>query len=449
MARVPGVLALLACATALACAASAAGSAVALASADGRALVASDNAALWVSTAPTVGGNGTSCTQPGFSTISAAIQAVPSSGTINVCAGDYAEQLTITKPMTIVGHGKVVVQLPSVPANSATACDTAPGTAAYQPDQDGVVVCGAIKVSVTDLQIDSAWPGSTCDDSLYGVLIGGGATLEMSNSAITAAGAVPLNGCQGGIGIQDGMAWTTPNEVGHLILSDSQVSGYQKNGITVDGKGSTATITRVTVHGIGPTTQIAQNGIQVSNGALAAVLHSTVTGNECNYQTVCGPDALTQTQSTGLLFYGAAPDSTVTDSTISGNDIGVYYSANPAGKQPKAPQVLITGDKLQRNRYEGVVLDQGSAYVSHCSIESESIGIEVLQYGGTYGQTFGSTSVADFDTIRMMSWASVEVLSDRVRSDKPGKFEISNSHISSAPVRDNSKDLPVIRSHDT
>jgi len=400
---------------------------------------------LWVSPAPTVAGDGTSCADPGFNAIQAAITAAPSGATIKVCQGTYQEQLQITSSVTIKGSGKVVIKLPASPADATTACDTAPGTGGYQPDQDGISICGPISVTLTGITISAAWPTSTCDDSLYGILIAGGATVTMRHSNVAAAGARPLNGCQGGIGIEDGMAWTTPNEAGHLVLSHLTVSGYQKNGITVDGKGSTAQISNVTVRGIGATTQIAQNGIQVSNGAKATVTHSSVRGNECNV-AVCGPHGLTQTQSTGLLFYGAARGSSVTDSMISGNDIGVYYAASSSGRAPTLPQVLISGDDLVRNRYEGVVLDQGKANVTHCTIASGDVGIEVLQYNG---QTFGSTSIASFDTIKLMSSATVDVLSDRAATgDMPGKFTISRSDINRAPVRDHSVNLPIVRIHD-
>lgn len=401
---------------------------------------------LWVSPATTVAGNGTSCSAPGFNSIQTALNSAPSGSKINVCAGTYTEQLQITSSVTITGMGKAVVKLPASPVNATTACDTAPGTGSFQPDQDGVSICGAITVSITDLRINAAWSASTCYDSLYGILIAGGANVTMTSSKVTAAGARPLNGCQGGVGIQDGMGWTTPNEVGHLVLTNSTVGGYQKNGITVDGKGSTAQITGSSVKGIGPTTMIAQNGIQVSNGAKITMSHSTVSGNECNV-SVCGQDGLTQTQSTGMLFYGAAAGSTVTDSTISNNDIGIYYLANPSGSAPAHSQLLITGDKVTSNRYEGIVFDQGRATVTDSTISAGRVGIEVLQYNG---QTFGSNATASHDTIKQMSWATVQVLSDRAaKGDKKGTFTISNSVLTGAPVRDNAKNLPVIRNHDT
>ncbi len=415
----------------------------------GAALASGGGGPLWVSkTTPASGTTGGSCADPGWNTISGAIQGAPPGATINVCAGVYTEQLQITTSMNIVGHGKVVVHLPAGPdvVPGSTACDEASdGVEGANADQDGVSICGAITVTLKDLRIYAAWPTATCDDNLYGILIGGGATVNFTDSAVTAAGAVPLNGCQGGVGIQDGMAWTTPNQVGHLTMTDSTVGGYQKNGLTIDGQGSTATITGSTVRGIGPTTQIAQNGIQVSNGAQATITKSSISGNECNYPSVCGPNGLTQYGGTGVLFYGAAAGSSVRDSTISDNDAGVYYLANPSAKAPKHSQVLISDDKITRNRYQGVQLDQGRATVSHCTISSGNVGIQVLQYNG---QTFGSHSVATHDTIKLVSVASVQVLSDRsATGDLPGTFTLTYSDFAGGAIRDNSKNLPIIRSH--
>ena len=404
---------------------------------------------LWVSPAP-VSARGHSCSSPGFNTIQAAINAAPSGGTIHVCAGTYVEQLAITQPVSIAssGPGTVTVQLPATPANSTTACDTAPGTGSFQPDQDGVSICTSGTVKITGLTIDAAWSNATCDDSLYGILVAGGATLDFNKSHITAAGAVPLNGCQGGIGIQDGMAWTTPVEVGHAKITNSSISGYQKNGITVDGQNSTATILKTTVTGIGETAQIAQNGIQVSNGAVATITRDTVTGNECDV-SVCGPNGLTQTQSTGLLFFGASPGSKVTKSKLNSNDIGIYYSSANPGSAPSSSEVSFVGNTLN-DRYEGFVLDQGFSTQSKNTMSGGEVGIEIIQYNG---QSCGIQGSATHDTISNITVAAVDVMSDQAGSgDLPGSYSISNSKISvgnAAKVLNNSSNITVTQSHNS
>lgn len=402
----------------------------------------------WVNNAvPTVAGDGSNCSNPGFATVQSAVNAaeVQANATIEICPGTYVEQVQITGHTNLTiesayAHSGVVIQLPTTPVNSTTSCDTANGTQAYQPDQDGFAVCGtsATNVSVSGITFNEAWPANTCDDSLYGILVGGHSTLKLTNSTVVAGGAVPINGCQGGIGIQVGMAWTTPNEAGHATLSNDVISGYQKNGVTVDGKGSTASFWKDTVEGAGATTQTAQNGIQVSNGAYAVITRTTIEGNECNNAT-CGANALSDYQATGVLFYGAKKGSTVTQSTIIDNDIGVYY----ASEQPTLPsttEVWVTADQLQNNRYEGVVLDQGRAVVDQSKILGGNVGVMVLQYDG---QAYGSNDRVTATTIKHNVVAAIDVLSDQAPTgDLPGSITFTNCPIS-GPVLSNTSSITV------
>ena len=401
-------------------------------------------ATVWVAPAPTpVSTLDNSCTHPGYNTIQSAINAVPAGATINICAGTYVEQLQITQAVTLTGHGAVTVKLPATPADATTACDAA-SNAAQSPtdglDQDGISICGTGTVTITDVTLDAAWPVGTCNNNLYGILVGGGATLYLSNSSVTAAGAVPLNGCQGGVAIQVGMAWTTPNQVGKAELVDDHVSGYQKNGITADGSGSEADIIDTTVTGIGPTTAIAQNGIQVSNGAYGAIANSTITGNECNYPSVCG---LNGSQAAGVLFYGAADGSYVSGSKITNNDYGVYsYDADALA--PTSPSVVVEEDTIS-SRYEGVILDQGFTEIDATTISGGAIGLDVYQYDG---QSYAADGTAFNDTIKGASVAAIDVQSDDAPSgDFPGQLTVEYSTLkgNAAKVLNNSTNYKVVQ----
>ncbi len=382
--------------------------------------------AVYVSSSPVVAG-GKSCVQPNFNSVQAAITSAAKS--INVCPGTYTEQLTITSPvkLTVAGTaGSAKVVLPASPANSKTACDEAKGTEEFQPDQDGISICTSGTVSITGLTLEAKWPGSTCDDSLYGILVAGGATLKATNMTVNGAGAFPINGCQGGVGIQVGMAWTTPVEVGHANLKGVTVTNYQKNGMTIDGTGSSANIKTTTVTGAGPTPETAQNGIQVSNGASAKIKGSTISGNECD-NVNCGSDAFSESQGTGVLFYAAAPGSSVTSSKINENDGGAYYVSGSA-TQPSSPEVQLKKDTFSNNRYEGVLLDQGDASLVSDKINGTgNIGIDLFQYEQ---QTLASESSANGLAVDEMSQAAIKVESDKAAGDKPGQFTVSNSTFS-------------------
>ncbi len=201
-------------------------------------------------------------------------------------------------------------------------------------NQDGISICTPGTVSITGLTVEAKWAGNVCNENLYGILVAGGATLKATNTTIDGAGAFPINGCQGGVGIEVGMHWTNPVQVGHATLKGVTVENYQKNGITIEGRGSTATIGTTTVQGAGATPEIAQNGIQVSGEGQAKIKSSKISGNECDVVS-CGGEGFSQEQATGLLFYGAAAGSSVASSTIEGNDIGAYYLSASGTSPPR------------------------------------------------------------------------------------------------------------------
>src|SRR5207245_5184569 len=65
-------------------------------------------------------------------------------------------------------------------------------------------------------------------------------------------------------------------------IDDNILQGYQKGGIVVDNTGSSAVITNNVVTGVGRTEIIAQNGVQVSRGAMVPpsnLQNNTITGN--------------------------------------------------------------------------------------------------------------------------------------------------------------------------
>lgn len=399
------------------------------------AIPATAGATNYVSTSPVVAG-GKSCAQPSFNSVQAALNA-PGGNKVIVCPGTYAEQLTITGGAKIVGAGtagSAKLTLPSSPANNESACDKAVAGGEFLPDQDEISICTSEAVSITGITVEAKWPKGTCYNSLYGIRVAGGGTLTATNVTVAGAGAVPINGCQGGVGIQAGSTRTTPAQVGKLKLKGVTVSEYQKNGITIAGAESSAKITNATVVGAGETTQIAQNGIQVSGGAVATIKSSKVSGNECDAPS-CGPEGFSQTQSTGLLFFGAAPGSTVSASTLSGNDIGTYYISESAS-QPSKPELSLSKDVYSANRYEGVSLDQGDAALKGLTIDGPGeVGIELAQYEG---QTLSSQSSAASTKIEGMTEAGVRVASDKAAGDIAGKFSLSKTTFSgNATVLDN------------
>jgi hypothetical protein len=394
-------------------------------------------ATLYVSNAAPVVVGGRSCAQPDYSSVQAAIESGPNAK-ISVCPGTYAEELTITGPVKLTdasGAGTATIALPAEPAPSTTSCDKLSGLEQI----DAVSICTTGTVSITGLDIDAVVPLKTCAMGFNGIFVAGGGTLKATDMVVDGAGSSlsGYKGCQHGIAVAVGLK--TPAEVGHAMLKDVDVFGYEKNGPTARGVGSTLAVTGSTITGEGATPYIAQNGIEVAYGAQGSVKSSTISGNECNVAS-CGASG---EQASGALFYGAASGSSVTGSTITENDLGAYYDSTSA-EQPASPEVTFTKDLLTSNRYEGFVLEQGKALLSNDTVNgSGDIGIDLIQYEG---QTLASRSSAVHTKVEDQTEAAIKVESDDAPHDIEGSFDFTSGTFSGdATVLDNeSNDFEVV-----
>jgi hypothetical protein len=381
---------------------------------------------LWVSSTAPIGTD-KSCTKPGFNTISAALAAAAPGATINVCGGTYNEQLAITQAVKLIARGAVTVAGPASPADDLTSCDADGGS---QPNQDVVDICGSGTVTITGFTIEGTWPSDVCYDSLYGVAVLGGADLIMSNSTVAGAGGDPqTDGCQGGVGIQVGEATSgTTADTGSATLTNDIINTYQKNGITIDGTGSSAVLKTDTVTGTGETPATAQNGIQVSDGATATISGTLVTGNECDDTAGgCGSGAF-DTQATGILLFDAGTTK-VMNSTVNGNDDGIYNVEDYAWAYYTPPATFTpineTFSKMSMsNRYENATFDAGKSTLTGSTLSGGEAGLQVLQYSS---QPISAAAIANTDTITGATAAAVQVASDGTAGDQAVALSVTTS----------------------
>ena len=225
--------------------------------------------------------------------------------TINVEAGTYTEQIVIAKSLTLAGSG------------AATTTIQAPATLAT--DVNGyrsiVTITGSgVTVDFSGFTVNGPTPSGF--NNIFGIFVGGGATANIHDNTIADVRDNPFSGAQHGVAIQVGRS----SSVGTATIDNNTIEDYQKNGITVNGTGSSAIITDNTVTGAGPTTTIAQNGIQISGGATGTISGNTVTGN---YWTL--NDDWT---STGILLYEAGEGVVVEGNTVDNNQVNVYAYAS-------------------------------------------------------------------------------------------------------------------------
>ena len=282
--------------------------------------------------------------------------------TVSVAAGTYVEQVDIGKSVHVVGAGK------------ASTTIKAPGVLASPANVVTIQGLG-VDTEVTGVTVSGPGP-SNCGSIRAGIEVLDGANADIHDDGIVDIRDEPLSGCQNGIGIIVGSSTNSAT----ATIVNNMLSTYQKNAMVIQHAGTSATVTGNMVSGIGPTTLIAQNGIQVSSGAVATISGNQVTGNECDHPT-CGPDFVNDFQSVGILLVGAASGTQVTGNTADNNDIGVYNFAD---------NTTIHGNVVHGSRFEGIVLDEGSAVVSLNDIQGGNLGVLAVSFSGSAGNSAGT-----------------------------------------------------------
>lgn len=252
------------------------------------------------------------CPNAQFTSIQAAVAAASPGAMIKVCAGTYVEQVTIPA-------GKDDLTLYSVPDLAAVI--KAPPL--MTSPKAIVRVEGAQNVTLRHFTITGPG-GGPCDSLEAGVRVDSGGSATISDNHITQIRDTPFSGCQNGIGVQIGRNFENTSGSGSVV--HNTIDNYQKGGIVVDGQlsgpSSHADVGWNDVSGIGPTAVIAQNGIQVSRGAIATVHHNVVHDNVYSPATVTGEGL--------LLFELSSPDVQVDHNKVYGNSdgIGLYTTNN-------------------------------------------------------------------------------------------------------------------------
>lgn len=303
-------------------------------------------------------------------TVQAAVDDVNAGGTVIMAAGSFTEQVVIGKSIVLEGAGQAATFINSPSPMSIT----------LEGSQSIVYVNNGADVDMSDFAIDGTIVGATggCADDVIGLYVYGAANAELNGVTISDIRLADnaLLGCQTGVAVVVGSSTTT----GTVRLENSTISGYQKGGIAAYNAGSNVILLNTTVTGIGATPAIAQNGVQISDGATASIMSSTISGNVCD-NPACGPNPLLNYASVGLLvdFGGTV---TVSNSTITGNDHGVWAYGS---------STTIQDSDIVDNRYIGIIADEGTTILTANDITTTSgnaeRGLMAVTYDGAAANT--------------------------------------------------------------
>jgi hypothetical protein len=272
-----------------------------------------------------------------FNSISAAVAGVVSNSTVYVCPGTYAEQVVITKRLTLIGvsgngtqgttasgSNNPVITSPAsgVAVNSADLYNAYPTAAQIFVQTPTGSVATPIVVKISNIVVDgSNNQVASCGIDLVGIYYqNASGTLDHVVTRYQEMGPNYF-GCQpGATGIYVQSGYGT-HGTATVTIENNSVHDYQKNGITADGSGTVATIENNYIVGIGATPLTAQNGIQVSDGASGKVTGNTVTDDVYVNSQTCYTDNTGCYSATGILLYDsggtAGSQLAVTGNTVS------------------------------------------------------------------------------------------------------------------------------------
>lgn len=339
------------------------------------------------------------CPNAAYTSIQAAVNAASPGDKINVCPGTYREQVRVTKRLTIRGIEVANQNLALVMPNAVLANSTS--TATGNPIAAIILVEGASKVTLTHLAVDGTNNGlGDCATNLAGIYYRN-ASGTVNDVAVRNIELAPtLFGCQSGIGV---LVQSGGGGRSKVDILDSSIHDYQKNGIVASEVGTEVNISGNAVSGIGPTPQIAQNGIQVSFGAKGTIDNNSVINH---LYSLCTPLTCAFVSTNILIFNSDGV-------TVSGNSTGnaqvnVYYqgnrgevSNNTIFQSPVFDGIDLVGDRnhasgnnVKNSGTEGVYVQGNRNDVSGNIINEAPIGI--FQDAPSSNNHFGPN---DFDNV--------------------------------------------------
>jgi len=307
-----------------------------------------------------------------YPTISAAVSGVTAGSTVEVCPGGYAEQVTITQPLTLIGlrvgtANQAVISVPSSGLVQNTMSMFGEPVAAQ------VLVLGAGPVNISNIAVDGTGGDMGCLSWLAGIFYGSGSSGTVSQ--VRASGQLDST-C--GVGI---WAENSASSTESIVIRDSTVYGVDSAGIFA-GSGATPSLS----------VAIANNVVNVS-AAVAGIDADSVTGavvgntlgaaSPFGVFNLSGSTVGTNTiigATTGIFLGNGG---TASGNNVSGTNIGVLLGASGA---------TVSNNRIVSSATTGVELGCFAASVSGNFINDAPIGVDsAMAVLGS--NTFANTSV--------------------------------------------------------
>lgn len=328
------------------------------------------------------------CKPGGFTTIGAAVAASHPGDQIEVCPGTYQEQVAITIPLTINGDNGAEITSPQsgVATNVFREYNNTPFAAL-------VLVEGTTGVTLNNLTIDGTGNAlSDCSTTLTGIYYQN-ASGQIQNASVRNLLVADPTCVSVGIVVDSGSGGTSDVEI-----EDTSIRDYQAGGILADLTGTNVEIQGAVVTGtLGlPRFEI---GIQISRGAKASVLSTTVTDNSSTNPffdpssgiVIANCDGVQLLNNTVGLDQGGiaifhSPTATSNQNLVAGNTIYVTTDAED-GVYVQGDQNKVLNNTISVSTYAGIELLGNNNVITGNTINDAPVG--VLQDAGSLNNFFG------------------------------------------------------------
>jgi hypothetical protein len=338
---------------------------------------------------------------PSFTTITAAVTSVPAGSVIDVCPGTYAEQFTISKPLTLQGiaTGNAARAVITVPFNVDGAPNLQPNTISQAtgvylggdfPFAAQILVQTPGPVNLTNLTIDGAGGNFGCFTQppyvwLAGIFFTNGSSGNVNR--VTTRNHLDA-GCGSGIWAESAGGSQTVN-ITNSSLHDFDFSGLFAGTPGYDGSLSLS-IKGNSVNGQKEVAQYGAAGINTSF-VTAAVSGNTVTGG-----------------SVGIFNLSSAPATTISNNTVADATTGIWIDYDFGIAKNNNISNTSTGINLQNNDATATyntVRKSTTAIEINCSNTNVTVSNNTISDAGTAlndipGSVASANSYYNVDTIR-------------------------------------------------
>jgi hypothetical protein len=307
-------------------------------------------------------------------TIAGGIAAASDGDTVSIAAGHYREQLDVNKSVSLVGAGEDQTVIEAPDAVEIVNSFTAPGGS----ENHAIVYADAPNVSISKLTVDGRGQGN--GNARFEGIAAYNQSVTISQVHVTGERDAPLDDADSGIGIY------VRNDSGTATAQiDSTVDDYQRAGVIAVGTGLTVGINAL-VHGAGPTTAAAQDGIVVSalgdgSPGPAGSVVGMVDANECD-APACGDDLAHDRQAAGIRLVDVG--NLQVSGPVHDNDAGVIGNPGPGATLTVGPgSYLQRYAELEDNRLVNLMVGAGDTRVTEYVVNSGApVGLAVISRAG-------------------------------------------------------------------